>query len=105
MRSVIMTFAVAAALEPAYAQDDLIGRGRALAEENCARCHAVGEAGASPLSVAPPFRTLSARYPVSDLQEALAEGIVSGHPKMPEFVFEPDAVEALIAYLESIQQG
>ena len=30
-------------------------------------------------------------------------GIVSGHPEMPEFSFEPEEVDAVIAYLESIQ--
>ena len=31
----------------------------------------------------------SARYPIEDLAESLAEGIVSGHPDMPIFVFSP----------------
>jgi mono/diheme cytochrome c family protein len=103
MRALVVFLAVTTSFGPAAAQDDLIAKGRALAEENCARCHAVGGSGESPLAAAPPFRTLSERYPVSDLEESLAEGIVSGHPEMPEFVFEPDQVGALIAYLESIQ--
>ena len=41
--------------------------------------------------------------PVEDLAESLAEGIVSGHPEMPIFVFEPQDVAAIIDYLESIQ--
>jgi cytochrome c len=40
---------------------------------------------------------------ITDLEEALAEGIVSGHPAMPEFVFEPDDVSAIIAYIQSLQ--
>ena len=36
--------------------------------------------------------------------ESLAEGIVSGHPEMPIFVFDAHQVDAIIAYLESIQQ-
>ena len=59
--------------------------------------------GDSPNPDAPPFRTLSSKYPVSDLAESLAEGIVSGHPEMPIFVFMPNDVDAIIAYLESIQ--
>jgi cytochrome c len=39
--------------------------------------------------LAPPFRTLHERYPVEDLVEPLAEGIVTGHPTMPEFRFDP----------------
>ena len=38
------------------------------------------------------------------LAEALAEGLSVGHPDMPEFVFEPDQVAAILAYLKSIQQ-
>jgi len=52
---------------------------------------------------APPFWTLSSRYPIDNLAESLAEGIVSGHPDMPIFVFSPHDVEAIIQYLQSIQ--
>ena len=38
------------------------------------------------------------------LEEALGEGLMSGHPAMPEFKFEADDVGAIIAYLKSIQQ-
>ena len=86
----------------AMAEDDL-GRGRAILEENCSRCHAVGATGASPLAAAPAFRTLGKRYPIDDLEEALAEGILTGHPTMPEFSFEPADVAAIIAYLKSLQ--
>ena len=77
-------------------------RGRALAEENCARCHAVGRTGTSPLPQAPPFRTLSERYPLDTLWEAFAEGIVTGHPQMPEFHWEPEKIEDLMAYLGTL---
>ena len=41
--------------------------------------------------------------PIEDLAESLAEGIVSGHPDMPIFVFSPHDVEAIIQYMQSIQ--
>ena len=85
------------------AEQDLSNKGKALITANCSRCHAIGTEGASPHPEAPPFRTLSSRYPIDSLQEALAEGIVSGHPDMPIFVFSPQDVEAIILYLESIQ--
>ena len=85
------------------AEKDLTAKGEALVKENCARCHAIGKEGDSPHKDAPPFRTLSQKYPVADLAESLAEGIVSGHPDMPIFVFSPLDVEAIIEYLESIQ--
>ena len=79
-------------------------RGEALLIANCARCHAVGRSGASSHPQAPPFRTLSRKFKVEGLAEALAEGISTGHPDMPEFVFEADEVGAIIDYLKSIQQ-
>src|SRR5262249_17924850 len=59
----------------AAAQDKaaLERRGHALLEANCSRCHAIERTGDSPHREAPPFRTLSRRYPVDWLQEALAE--------------------------------
>ena len=79
-------------------------RGEALLTNNCARCHAVGRSGASAHPQAPPFRTLSRKFKIEGLAEALAEGIFTGHPDMPEFVFEADEVGAIIDYLKSIQQ-
>ncbi len=84
---------------------DLVGsvqRGAALVRARCASCHAVEATGDSPMPAAPPFRTLGAEYPVSDLQEAFAEGLVTAHPSMPAFVFEPDEILDLIAYLEQV---
>lgn len=77
--------------------------GRQIAENLCARCHAIGLEGDSPHADAPPFRTLSEKYRVRMLEEALAEGITVGHEDMPEFQLEADQVEQLIVYLESIQ--
>jgi len=59
--------------------------------------------GLARIRKAPPFRTLSSRYPIQDLAESLAEGIVSGHPDMPVFVFGARDVEAIIQYRQSIQ--
>ncbi len=81
-----------------------VRRGESLLTTNCARCHAVGRSGASPHPDAPPFRTLSRKFKIEGLAEALAEGLSTGHPDMPEFVFEPDEVGAIIEYLQSIQQ-
>lgn len=88
-------------IQPAAAQSPQ-ERGRAIAERQCARCHAIGREGASPLPPAVPFRELPKRYPVQQLGEAFAEGIVTGHPAMPEFKFSPQQIEALLAYLESL---
>ena len=58
----------------------------------------------SPLPVAPPFRTLHERYPVADLAEALAEGIVTGHPSMPQFKLDPGQIDDVVSYLKTLEQ-
>jgi mono/diheme cytochrome c family protein len=90
---------------PAAAQDAaaLLQRGQTIVTRDCAACHAVGRSGTSRLREAPAFRTLGRRYPIESLEEALAEGIVTGHAAMPEFRFDPSDVGAIIAYLKSIQ--
>jgi cytochrome c len=50
------------------------------------------------------FRALSKRYPIESLEEALGEGIISGHPDMPEFKFSGEDVGAIVIYLKSIQE-
>jgi mono/diheme cytochrome c family protein len=88
---------------PAAAQVLPEARGRAIAAQHCARCHAIGQEGRSPLSLAPPFRDLSKRYRIEYLAEALAEGIVTGHPAMPRFTFDPPEIDALLAYISSLE--
>lgn len=79
-------------------------RGQAILEANCARCHATGKSGASPLDKAPPFRQLGRRYPIEQLAESLAEGIVTGHAEMPQFAFDPPDINAIITYLKAIAE-
>ena len=78
--------------------------GRALAEINCAMCHAIGVEDESAHDEAPAFRALLRRYPVDALEEAFAHSIVTGHPDMPEFEGTPEQIGALIGYIESIQR-
>ena len=104
IRAAVMMAVAALMVEPVLAAEkDLSNKGEVIVRENCARCHAVGLTGESPNAEAPPFRVLSQSYPVESLAESLAEGIMSGHPDMPVFVFKPHDVDAIIAYLESIQ--
>jgi len=83
----------------------LVARGRAIAEQLCARCHAISGPGPSPVPAAPLFSRFERRWPVEYLEEALAEGLVAGHGavRMPEFVFWPDEIDDLLAYLKSVQ--
>ena len=89
-------------LTSGLASADPISHGKALVEANCAGCHAVGSTDKSSHPDAPAFRTLSQRYPLTDLEEAFAEGISTGHPDMPEWVATPDQIEAIIAYIGSL---
>ena len=106
MRVMIIAASVAisslAAL-PALAQSPSEQRGLNFVRANCARCHAIDKIGESPLKIAPPFRTLHKRYPIETLVEALAEGISTGHPTMPEFRLEPDQIGDLLAYLKTLE--
>ena len=88
---------------PSPAAPSAADRGLELARRNCSMCHAIGEVGASPNREAPPFRQLGRRYPMENLEEALAEGILTGHPAMPQFRFSPSEIRDLISYLKSIQ--
>ena len=78
-------------------------RGKTFALNNCARCHSVDKASASPLKIAPPFRTLHLRYPIETIGEALAEGIYTGHPTMPTFQLDPDQIHDLLSYLKTLE--
>ena len=87
------------AIPRALSQD--LRAGQQIASKHCARCHAIGTSGASPLTKAPPFRTIANQYSVWSLQESLAEGIVTGHLAMPEFKFEPDQIADLLTFMDT----
>jgi len=80
-----------------------VAEGHAIASRHCAQCHAIGPAGRSRHPDAIPFRRLSELYPLEGLEEALVEGLMTGHSDMPEFKLETDGANALLAYLQSIQ--
>jgi cytochrome c len=88
---------------PALAQAPAAQRGVVIARTHCVGCHAIDKVSPSPLRAAPPFRELHKRYPVENLQEALTEGIVTGHPSMPEFRFDAGQTADFIAFLNSLR--
>ena len=77
-------------------------KGKTFVESNCARCHAVGLNDDSHMPEAPALRTLHNRYPIDSLSEAFAEGIVTGHPQMPEFELDIQTINNMLAYIESL---
>jgi mono/diheme cytochrome c family protein len=93
----------AAAFFQTTAQAQSVQRGVVIARTYCMNCHSIDKVSPSPIREAPPFRDLHKRYPVEGLQESLAEGIVTGHPSMPEFRFDPDQIGDFIAYLKSLR--
>jgi mono/diheme cytochrome c family protein len=98
----LMTLALLALTSAAPAQDAAETRGHLFAQVHCARCHSIERFGASPNAEAPPFRDLHRRYPIDDLAEALAEGIVTSHPQMPEFVLAPGEIDDLLTYIKAL---
>lgn len=81
-----------------------VQRGTTFAQANCAGCHSIDKVSPSSLSLAPPFRSLHLRYPVESLAEALGEGIVTGHPNMPEFRLDPGQVGDFIDFLKTLER-
>jgi mono/diheme cytochrome c family protein len=99
---VVIAFGALVAATPSAAEPN-VQAGRAFAQSNCSHCHSIDKVTQSTLAIAPPFRTLHERYPVESLEEALAEGIMTGHPSMPEFKLDPGQIGDLIAYLKSLE--
>lgn len=80
-----------------------LARGRQLATLHCGGCHAVGPAGASPNRAAPPFRELNDRHAMDAVGPAFSGGVIAHHPAMARLHFAQADVEAVLAYLKSIQ--
>jgi cytochrome c len=100
LRQALLTLTM---IVPALATSPAEQSGKTFALTNCARCHSIDRVTQSPLKIAPPFRTLHNRYPVETLAEALAEGIQTGHPTMPEFQLDPDQIHDLLSYLRTLE--
>jgi mono/diheme cytochrome c family protein len=90
-------------LTPAMAASSDVQRGRAYASRHCGGCHSIDLVSKSRLKAAPPFRILHTRYPVETLAEALAEGISTGHPTMPEAELSPDQIHDLLTFLKTLE--
>lgn len=103
----VLLGAMAAGARAQDAEDAVVARlerGLAIAAENCSACHAIGLDDESPTRANEntAFRQLHERYPIAMLEEAAKTGLISGHDEMPEFQFEPEDAEALLAYIDSL---
>ena len=86
----------------AATSSQLRSRGKALLQENCGRCHAIGATGSSPLEAATPMRDVYAKFAPRELQAELREGMVSRHREMPQIEFSDEDVDAILAYLYAL---
>ena len=84
------------------AEADKLERGKAILQEKCGRCHAIGAVGESPLKLAPPMRDIYARYAPRELQAELTEGMVSRHKEMPQIDFSEEDAHAILVYLYAL---
>lgn len=105
-RHILAAFAAAlllAGVVGAHAQEP-VARGRALLKEYCASCHAIDRLDTSPHRAAPPFRVIGDSFDLDRFARQLRRGLASSHPDMPEFHFNADDADAVVAYLRTIQQ-
>jgi cytochrome c len=79
-------------------------RAKAMLENLCGRCHAVGRAGKSPNPLAPAFRSFGEKLYDTDMVQRLQDGLTTVHKDMPTFRFDRQEAAAAVNYLRSIQK-
>jgi mono/diheme cytochrome c family protein len=89
----------------AQALDPEQQRARAMLENLCGRCHAVGKTGKSPNPLAPAFRSFGEKLYDTDMVQRLQDGLTTIHPDMPTFRFNRHEAAAAVNYLRSIQKS
>lgn len=77
--------------------------GRSFAEARCSSCHAVKAGQESPRAAAPTFVELNRRYVATTLQRKLAEMNETEHSEMPPLRVHWDEIEALMAYMQTLE--
>lgn len=85
-------------------ENSLISQGKELVQANCHSCHAIERSDDSRREDAPPLRTVLANMDPESLAMDFREGIHVGAADMPDFDFGPIGTDAVIAYLQSIQE-
>jgi cytochrome c len=89
--------------DPVLAQSPAAQRGLTFVRVHCAQCHAIDKVNESPLSIAPPFRTLHQKFPIESLRRRFAEGIMTTHPTMPQFRLDADQTSDVLAYFQTLE--
>jgi cytochrome c len=102
---VVATTTFLTAVSPEFVLADDVERGKVLAERLCLKCHASLLDVAGPNPNAPALASFKKKWPLSHLEEALAEGIVTGHDnQMPVFEFSPTEISDLLKYIDSLSR-
>ncbi len=91
-----------AAIQLVAESEKRVREGKALVEQNCSGCHAVGPRGESPNAKAPEFRNLHARHASLALREPLSRGIAAPHDEMPRFTLSAAQIDSIVAYINSL---
>lgn len=102
--TVLVALGLLAFAPGSFAQQSSKEFGNELLRQRCASCHAIGPSDRSRHPRAPEFRNIVKRYSPDTLAEALAEGIMTGHPDMPIVTFEPHEIGPIIEYLEQLSK-
>src|SRR5215469_9445699 len=99
----VLSLALLVHAPSAFAESPAAQRGLTFVRVHCAQCHSIDKVSASPLAIAPPFRTLHQKFPVESLRRRLSEGIMTTHPTMPQFRLDADQVADVVAYLQTLK--
>src|SRR5206468_3678364 len=91
-RIILLSAALSLLAQSASAQSPAAQRGLTFVRIHCAQCHSIDKVSESPLTIAPPFRTLHQKFPIESLRPRLAEGIMATHPTMPQFRLDADQI-------------
>jgi cytochrome c len=102
-RIITLSAAFSLLAQSAWAESPAAQRGLTFVRVHCAQCHSIDKVSDSPLTIAPPFRTLHQKFPIETLRPRLAEGIMATHPTMPQFRLDADQISDVIAYIETLQ--
>lgn len=78
--------------------------GKAIAQQSCAWCHAIGLRDKSPNKDAPTFRDFHRRHPILTLREPISRAIVEPHDKMPKLLLSNTEIDQIIAYINSLKR-
>jgi mono/diheme cytochrome c family protein len=77
-------------------------QGQALAETVCAECHAVARGAVrSPFDDAPAFETIAQTPGMTPM--AIRVWLRSAHREMPNIMLQPDEIDNVIAYLQTLK--